>query len=125
MSFHRRSSEDLSRLSIAIRPTSPAFESISPTSSTSSRKSKLSSTRKSATTTLSAQSPVKKPISEDEYFRLLKKTDVLGYLVRVHSDLEHTNAQLKTAQSENTKLDVIQQHVFGELEVFVFYSSNV
>ncbi|KAF0715729.1 Aste57867_3221 [Aphanomyces stellatus] len=57
-------------------------------------------------------------ITEEEYFRLLKKTDVLGHLLRVNDDLLDTEGQLEVAEVDNTKLDAMNKHIVVELEVF-------
>ncbi|OQS07517.1 hypothetical protein THRCLA_00465 [Thraustotheca clavata] len=55
-------------------------------------------------------------ITQDEYFRLLRKTDVLGYLVRVHGDLESKQVHLKQAEIENTKLEAVKKYLVIEHE---------
>ncbi len=56
-------------------------------------------------------------ITDDEYFRLLKKTDVLAHLVRVNDDLVSKEALLETAQQQNTKLDSMHKQLVVELEM--------
>ncbi|OQR82997.1 hypothetical protein ACHHYP_15233 [Achlya hypogyna] len=56
-------------------------------------------------------------ITHDEYFRLLRKTDVLGYLVRVNGDLETKEARLESAEMDNAKLSAVQRHLAVEYEL--------
>ncbi|KAH9088918.1 hypothetical protein LEN26_019349 [Aphanomyces euteiches] len=56
-------------------------------------------------------------ISDKEYFRLLKKTDVLGHLLRVNDDLVEAEGLLEVAEVDNTKLDTMNKHILVELQV--------
>ncbi|KDO34668.1 hypothetical protein SPRG_22061 [Saprolegnia parasitica CBS 223.65] len=56
-------------------------------------------------------------ISQDEYFRLLRKTDVLGYLLRVNDDLETKEARLESAEIDNAKLATVQKYLVVEHEM--------
>ena len=56
-------------------------------------------------------------ITQEEYFRLLRKTDVLGYLLRVNDDLETKEARLESAEIDNAKLTTVQKYLVVEHEV--------
>ncbi|KAF0758176.1 hypothetical protein AaE_004020 [Aphanomyces astaci] len=57
-------------------------------------------------------------ISEEEYFRLLKKTDVLGHLLRVNDNLLEAEGLLEVAEVDNSKLDAMNKHILVELQMF-------
>ena len=74
----------------------------------------VSSTTMPRVTKSSVQVP---EITLDEYFRWLRKTDVLGYLVRANGDLESKEARLERAETDNTKLEAVQKYLMVEHEV--------
>ncbi|ETV93833.1 hypothetical protein H310_12186 [Aphanomyces invadans] len=72
----------------------------------------------STSTTANVVSKMPDAISQDEYFRLLKKTDVLGHLLRVNDNLLEAEGLLEVAEVDNSKLDAMNKHILVELEMF-------